>query len=229
MQMTEVKHTDRIIAVFSTILTIYFIVLLHVSSFVDGVAGQTLPPSSSTSGSVYPSLGQFDIEIVHPNDDQATNPGDLLEISGISYYDPGYICHVSVIINDIKPYQKTTPTGGNMAIDYSTWKYVIDSGYTTIKEGNNRITARLLCTDESGQDMRKWNSINVIGHADTEVTNQNLPERGATEVSSAARISVPTTHIDKDTLIELVNNRIGNKSDIVRESIRDSMLPLYAG
>jgi len=227
--MTKVKHTDCFFAVFSTILTIYFIVFLHDSSFVGGVAGQTSPGPSSTSGSVNPSLSQFDIEIVYPIDDQTTNPGDLLEISGVSHYDPGYICHVSVIVNDVKPYQKTTPIGGNAAIDYSTWKYVIDPSYTAIKEGDNRITARLLCADESGQDIRKWNSITVIGHTDTGLNNQTLPEGEAMEVSSAADIPVLTTHIDKDTLIELVNNRIGNKSDIVRESIRDSMLPLYAG
>lgn len=227
--MTKVKHTDCFFAVFSTILAIYSIMLLHDSSFVGGVAGQTSPDLPSTSGSVYPSLSLFDIEIVYPIDDLTTNPGDSLEISGVSHYDPRYICHVSVIVNDVKPYQKTTPTGGNVAIDYSTWKYVIDPSYTTIEEGDNRITARLLCADESGEDIRKWNSITVIGHTDTGLNNQTLLEGEAMEVSSAVGMPALTTHIDKDTLIELVNNRIGNKSDIVRESIRDSMLPLYAG
>jgi hypothetical protein len=55
-------------------------------------------------------------------------------------------CGVFVIVDGVRPYQKTTPIGQTGGNDYSKWKYTFTPAYAgTIREGINRITAKLLC------------------------------------------------------------------------------------
>ena len=49
---------------------------------------------------------------------------------------------VSVIVNNVKPYQNTTAAGSGGAADYSKWNFVLTSKYTTIKPGQNKITSK---------------------------------------------------------------------------------------
>lgn len=83
-------------------------------------------------------------------------------------------CQVSVILNDIKPYQPVTPTGSGGQNDYSTWNYMLTPDYGIIKEGVNKITSKLSCgsdgygpTSASGinNTITKWYSVNVTGVA----------------------------------------------------------------
>lgn len=143
---------------------------------------------------------------------------------------PSYSCHVSVIINDIKPYQKTKPLGVRMENDYSTWKYTMNSSYTTLREGDNRITARLLCSDEQGKDVRKWYSVNIIGQTATE----NSPAKGEmisipTNTESKLGMSKTTIEIDSDIFIDLINDRIRNSTGAIRNTIEDSIMYVYTG
>jgi hypothetical protein len=173
-----------------------------------------------------------DIEIVSPNSDQTANTESDLEISGISNYDPRNTCHVSVIINDVKPYRKTIPMGGDLKSDYSTWKYVIKSDSHTIRQGDNKITARLLCAGENGEDIRKWDSVAVIGQSGKERDSGTLNKETMVlplETESTPGISSPTIEIDLDTFVELINKRIGDSSEDIKNSIRDSILSVYHG
>lgn len=219
--------------VLTTILIVYVTLLLFDNILIIGKAsGQLLSSSSSSSSSASSSSSPLSVEIVYPDKGQATNVKSSLEILGISSYNPGYVCHVSVIINDVKPYQKTTPTGSNIANDYSTWKYVVDSDYTIIREGDNKITARLLCSDDQGEDMRKWYSINIIGQADTENNDRSSSERERTlavptDIESTSGISSTTFEIDRNAFIKLINDRIGNNTEAIRDSIEDSIMSVY--
>jgi hypothetical protein len=86
------------------------------------------------------------IKITSPAKGQKIPTGTKnLTISGASYYNSTMNCQVSLIVDDVKPYQKAQPTGHNSTADYSSWKYDLTSRYTTIKEGTNKITARLFC------------------------------------------------------------------------------------
>ena len=71
-----------------------------------------------------------------------------LKISGISIANATSHCQVSVIVNDVKPYQNASATGPGGAADYSKWNFVLSSKYTTIKQGpDNKITAKFTCSD----------------------------------------------------------------------------------
>jgi hypothetical protein len=104
-----------------------------------------------------------------------------LTISGKSTDKPATDdCQVSVIVNNVKPYQPATAngtTGENN--DYSRWFFILHSNYTSIKEGVNKITAKLSCIPTimgDSNNMTKWYSINVTGittRNDTTITPQS--------------------------------------------------------
>jgi len=230
----KVKHIVYLaFLVFTALLVVYSIMLLFQDiSIIGKSAEQSLASSVSSSSSVLSPLQPTDIEIVYPNEDQTSNVDSNLEISGISNYDPSNICHVSVIINDAKPYKNTIPTGGNLEREYTTWKYIIESDSNTIRQGNNKITARLLCTGESGEDTRKWDSVTVIGQLGAEKVSESSAAETLTvpiEVGSTPGISSPTIEIDRNTFVELINKRIDDSSDDIKDSIRSSILSVYRG
>ena len=238
---TVIKHrlenlkTKRIaflaFLVLTTLLIVYSVTLLLQDISIMGKSLEQPRPSYMYTSSLVSSLSSSspDIEIVSTNSDQTANTKSDLEISGISSYDPRNTCHVSVIINDVKPYRKTIPTGGDMKSDYSTWKYVIASDSNTIRQGDNKITARLLCAGENGEDIRKWDSVAVIGQPGSERDSGSLDDETLTlalEAGSTPGISSPTIEIDRNTFVELINKRIGDSSEDIKNSIRDSILSL---
>ncbi len=58
-----------------------------------------------------------------------------------------------------------------MKSDYSTWKYVIESdSNNTIRQGDNKITARLLCAGENGEDIRNGTvSLSLVNQVTREI------------------------------------------------------------
>lgn len=83
---------------------------------------------------------------------------DLL-IAGQSSDDASMNCPVSVIVNNVKPYQSTFPTGSGGPTDYSQWNFTLSSNYTHLVVGSNRITAKLSCSPET----TRWYSVSVMG------------------------------------------------------------------
>ena len=68
-------------------------------------------------------------------------------MSGTSIDNATSNCQVSVIVNNVKPYQNTTAAVAGGAADYSKWNFALTSKYTTIKPGQNKITSRFECED----------------------------------------------------------------------------------
>jgi hypothetical protein len=211
--------------ILSIILVVYATVLLFDKVAILGNAFGQLPATSTSLSSV-----PISVKIINPDKGQTTNVGNSLEISGESRYEPSYSCQVSVIVNDVKPYQKTKPVGVRMENDYSAWKFTINSSYTTLKEGDNRITARLLCSDDQGKDVRKWYSINVIGQTGTEnspIKRETVSIPTSTESKSG--ISKTTIEIDRNVFIDLINDRIRNSTGTIRDTIEDTLMYVYSG
>lgn len=88
----------------------------------------------------------------------------VLTIKGVSTSNTNSHCEVYIIIDGIKPYQKTLPTGQRGPNDYSTWKYQLDNGYAAIKPGSNKLTSKISCA-ANPTNFTKSNSINVTGIA----------------------------------------------------------------
>jgi hypothetical protein len=98
------------------------------------------------------------VKIVSPTEGQQVPIGEELIASGESSDDTSKDCTVSIIANNIKPYQNAYPTGASGPGDYSKWSFTLSSNYTDIIEGRNRITAKLSCPEST-----KWYSVNAIG------------------------------------------------------------------
>lgn len=99
------------------------------------------------------------VKIDNPTDGKQVPIDTKLLISGGSSDNASTNCGVSVIVNNVKPYQSASAAGSGGPSDYSQWKYTLSSNYTQIKEGPNRITAKVSCTPLA----TKWYSVNVIG------------------------------------------------------------------
>ena len=55
--------------------------------------------------------------------------GKNLTLSGTSSYNATSNCGVFVIVDGVRPYQKTTPIGQTGRNDYSKWKYAFTPAY----------------------------------------------------------------------------------------------------
>jgi hypothetical protein len=99
-------------------------------------------------------------------------------------------CQVSVIVNSVKPYQHARANGTTgESNDYSRWFFILNSNYTSIKEGVNKITAKLSCLPTvvgDDNNMTKWYSVNVTG-----ITTRNdttpVPAQSAPVVNSSVQ------------------------------------------
>ena len=120
------------------------------------------------------------VKITSPTRGQEVPSGgnnNNLTISGISIANATTShCQVSVIVNDVWPYQPATGTGPGGASDYSKWNFTLSPQYTTIKEGpNNKIVARYTCSDNPR--IISYYSVNVTGVAAAATTASSVPQQ----------------------------------------------------
>jgi hypothetical protein len=126
------------------------------------VIGSTYAVSSSLS----PSTNLPSVKITSPHKGQEVPVDSNILVSGISSPPPAdksrTDCTVSVLLNEVKPYQKAVATGHGRTTDYSTWQYGITTNYAAIKQGQNKITAKISCA-ANPTNLTKFNSLNVTG------------------------------------------------------------------
>jgi hypothetical protein len=101
------------------------------------------------------------VKITSPTRGQQVPIGKDLTISGTSMDNATSTCQVAVIVNNVKPYQNATAAGTGGAADYSRWNFALTSKYTTIKQGDNKITARFECANNPAS--KGFSSVNVTG------------------------------------------------------------------
>ncbi|HYA82802.1 MAG TPA: hypothetical protein VEH06_05050 [Candidatus Bathyarchaeia archaeon] len=105
------------------------------------------------------------VKVTFPHKSQQIRVGSNILVSGISSPPAGVShigCTVSVLLNDVKPYQKTVALGHGGKGDYSVWHYNITPEYASLKLGQNKITAKISCI-ASPSNVTKFNSVNVTG------------------------------------------------------------------
>jgi hypothetical protein len=175
------KRKDRVVFFVITVGIVFYSVSLVVLSLPPPLPteAQLLQPGTSeqlqqvpqttTTKPITPQLQKprpniHGVMITSPTDGQRIPVGKNVTISGTSVDNAtSHNCHISVSVNRIRPYQAATGIGPGGASDYSKWKFVLTSKYTTIKEGtNNRITARYDCNIDNPAIL-SFNSVNVTG------------------------------------------------------------------
>ena len=100
------------------------------------------------------------VKITSPNKGEQVPIGGNLVVSGTSV-DNSSDCTVSVKVNGISPYHEASPTSKTGRVDYSIWTFTLTPNYTTIKQGQNKITAKFSCI--SDPSLVSHYSVNVTG------------------------------------------------------------------
>jgi hypothetical protein len=148
-----------------------------------------------------------------------------LNISGKSTDNPtADDCQVSVIVNDVKPYQPATANGNiGEKNDYSNWFFDLGSNYTSINEGTNEITAKLSCLSNSlnnNNNATKWYSINVTGITTT--NNITVPTQSSPVINSSTQYEPNTDESqnpDEEQEEPLVDTTGKNAENVMKEEI----------
>ena len=140
--------------------------------------------SSSTfavSSSPLPSTNLPTVKIMSPHKGQQIPVSNQLVVSGISSPPPAdkiqTDCTVSVLLNSVRPYQKAVATGHGGTTDFSTWRYSITPNYAIIKQGQNKITAKISCA-ANPTNLTKFNSLNVTGIGSSHSVNGQNGKNG---------------------------------------------------
>ena len=154
--VTNIVHSIKVL-IFAGIISLF----LYSSSWT--VAGVSYAISSSPPP---PPTNLPTIKITSPYKGQQIPGASNIIVSGISSPPPAAKtrtnCTVSVLLNDVKPYQKAVAGGHGGTTDYSTWKYAITPNYAAIMHGQNKITAKISCF-ANPTNLTKFNSVNVTG------------------------------------------------------------------
>jgi hypothetical protein len=131
------------------------------------------------------------VKVVSPIDSQHIPVGKELIVSGESSDDTSKNCRVSVIVNNIKPYQNAHPSAVAQSGNYSKWSYTLSSNYTDIIEGPNRITAKLSCPEST-----RWYSVSAIGvptgQASTNVSSPNFTPSVLSATNESGTLMTPS-------------------------------------
>jgi len=101
------------------------------------------------------------VKIASPAKGQQVVAGKNLIVSGTSVDNTTSDCGVSVIVNGVKPYRLASANGGAGPKDYSKWNFTLTPAYTSIKQGQNKITAKFSCTNDP--NLVSHSSVNVTG------------------------------------------------------------------
>ena len=163
------------------------------------------------------------IKILSPVTTQNATVGKELIISGQSSDDVVKNCSVSVIVNDIRPYQNAFARGTEGVDDFSRWEFALSNNYTHVIEGMNKITAKLLC--ESAPS--RWYSVFVNGIPN--LSNVQIAPPQSSPIQSVERSNVSETNLsnieesgNNDT--SLLVSILAQKNPIARGDIQNTTI-----
>ena len=160
----------RLGIIFAGLLIVLLLSNINYNANIQVLAQQNTTSASTTNTSVPITSDKVSnitkltggVKIISPDkgDLVPLNSNNSLVIKGVSKDNVTSDCDVSVIINNVKPYQNVKPTGSQGDSDYSNWQYTVSSNYTNINEGSNKITSKILCL-EGPQTLQAYYSVNV--------------------------------------------------------------------
>ncbi len=134
--------------------SVFILVLVTSGTFANTTYSQVSPTPST------PSKLHL-IKITSPTKGQQVPVGKNLVVSGTSATNKTANCKVSVKVNFINPYHNASPIGVGGNTDYSKWNFTLSPAYTTIKPGQNKITAKFACANNP--TVASHYSVNVTG------------------------------------------------------------------
>ena len=132
------------------------LVLISITSIILGLFLLTLSAISPHNNVLGQALKLPSVKITFPTPGENVSVNDTFIFSGVSSDNSSSDCQVSIILNDIRPYQPVVPIKDN---DYSSWTFDLGTYSTAVKDGYNKATAKISCLGPLA-NATKWNSIN---------------------------------------------------------------------
>jgi hypothetical protein len=184
-----------------------------------------LPPSQSKANLHL-------VKILTPTKGQQVPAGRDLLISGTSADNATSGCKVSIKVNGVSPYQDALPSGNAGHQNYSKWTFTLNSAYTLVNPGANKITAKFSCS--GNPILLSHTSVNVTGvqTATAGALNpQNTPIGGPASGASNSTISKTVSNIKSPTPSEITstpansNIKAGKSMSVSIHFAKSSVLP----
>jgi hypothetical protein len=94
-------------------------------------------------------------------------------------------------VNFINPYHDASPIGAGGSSDYSKWNFILSPAYTTIKPGQNKITAKFACANNP--TLASHYSVNVTGIANLDSVSTAAAKNSFQQITSVATPPVRPT------------------------------------
>jgi hypothetical protein len=142
------------------------------------------------------------IKIVNPTTTQNVSAGQELKISCTSSDTTVKNCSVSVIVNNLRPYQTAVAKGSDGISDYSQWEFVLRNSYTQINEGENKITAKISCSAASP----RWYSVFINGVPNNSNNEPLSPVKSEEDLSTLSANLSTTNNINNNEKLPAVQS-----------------------
>jgi hypothetical protein len=210
----------RLGIIFSGLLIVLLLSNINTNANIQVLAQQNT--SASTTNSSVPTVSDTvsnttklsgGVKIISPDkgDLVPLNSNNSLVIKGVSKDNVTSDCDVSIIVNNVKPYQNVKPTGVQGDNDYSNWQYTVASNYTNINEGNNKITSKILCLD-GPQKLQAFYSVNITAtnFTQAQLSSYNTMLESSNSTTNSGNMSQTSSLLQPYTQIQQFNQDTGN-------------------
>ena len=179
--------------------------------------------NTTTSSPVVVQPSSLGVKVASPTNNEHVYLGkNNLKIIGTSTDSINSNCRVSVILNNVKPYQNVLPAGPGGNGDYSVWRFLLTTDYnSTVKEGHNEITAKLSCSNPDGvaSDLATSYTVFFRGVSSEALSANTTISSSPTDGQQLPLVTTSTIPAAKDanttaisTLASSVNNGRNNDS-----------------
>ena len=173
--------------------------------------------STTTSSPVEVLPSSLGVKVASPtNNEQIYLENKNLKFIGTSTDSINSNCYVSVILNDVKPYQNVLPTGPGGNGDYSVWSFLLTSDYnSTIKEGPNKLTAKLSCLNPNAvaSDLATYYTVffrGVSSLSTNTTSSSNINQLQPSVIASTIPAAIDANTTSISTLASSINNSRNN-------------------
>jgi hypothetical protein len=132
-------------------------------------------------------------------------------VEGVSTDNSTNNCDVSLLLNGVTPYVKASARGQNGTDDFSAWDRLFNSNLH-LNVGENKLTARLLCSDDNSNQISKYHSVNFTGINET----SSFP---ITKVlnSPSTREDISTSNISENVGSKSTSPDLDNQPEVVKK------------
>ena len=209
----------RLGVIFAGLLIVLLLSSINYNAKIQVLAQQNTSVSTNTSAPLTPDVVSNITKLTGGVKIMSPDKGDLvplnsnksLVIQGFSKDNATSDCDVSVIINNVKPYQNVQPTGAQGANDYSNWQYTVSSNYTNINEGNNKITSKIFCLG-GPQTLQAYYSVNITAtnFTQAQLSGYNMMLESSNSTANGGNMSQVAGGVQPFAQIQQFNQDTGN-------------------